>query len=402
MNDPFNVVFLLGAGASAPGGCPVMNNFFQVAESLYHTGQLDDFKRQYEAINKKRLELHRSRLRVNFDIDNLESVFNAIEMLELETTPKGDTNYQLRYEFTQLIAAVLSQTQKYSRISIDYPTNKPQHISPIAPAEYNRLIDIIHKMILTEYKNYRGDAIRKPKYKSTILTFNYDIGTEIALVSSGFKISYGFNVDQENSSIDDYEIPVYKLHGSINWMMKDDVILDHPDRSDQISNVTSRIANYLKSLVLVQQLQALDTARHFKKIAEERDYRWPFIVPPSDSKGQHRDQVRNVWKHAIRALRQADMVVFIGYSLPDTDHFCKQLFAVSGLPDPTEFFNTARRLRRVYVIDKCNNGIDSVASSRIKSMISPSLYEKYNYSTNGFAHGIFELTDLLEKEKWIP
>jgi hypothetical protein len=47
----------------------------------------------------------------------------------------------------------------------------------------------------------------------------------------------------------------------------------------------------------------------------------PLIVPPVLSKGSpFREPIlRLVWGHAYRALRAAGKVVFVGYSLPQTD-----------------------------------------------------------------------------------
>jgi hypothetical protein len=62
----------------------------------------------------------------------------------------------------------------------------------------------------------------------------------------------------------------------------------------------------------------------------------PLLITPTYLKSYGRPQVSLIWQRAERALRDAQRVVFIGYSLPDADFHIKYLLqkALYRMPSP--------------------------------------------------------------------
>jgi len=85
--------------------------------------------------------------------------------------------------------------------------------------------------------------------------------------------------------------------------------------------------------------------RTFKYKGEPLDA-LPYIVPPTWNKAIH-PQMERLWSKAAEVLSEAENVVVIGFSLPDSDKFFRYLFAL-GVMSPT-------KIRRVRVVDKDPN-----------------------------------------------
>src|SRR5437773_7286949 len=80
-----NSVFILGAGASAHAGVPLMNEFFQVAEDLLWTRAIEaaDDQVAFELVLRARAQLQPVLSKARFNVRNLEAVFTAFEMAQL-------------------------------------------------------------------------------------------------------------------------------------------------------------------------------------------------------------------------------------------------------------------------------------------------------------------------------
>jgi hypothetical protein len=74
-------VFVLGAGASADAGVPMMQDFLEKAMSL--TPSNPDVERAFALVAKARSALQLAQSKARLDIRNVESVFAAFEMAEL-------------------------------------------------------------------------------------------------------------------------------------------------------------------------------------------------------------------------------------------------------------------------------------------------------------------------------
>jgi hypothetical protein len=112
-------VFILGAGASAQVGAPVMNNFLGVAETLMRGNRIEGgragrnnnaFQKVFKAIDALGRVFEKSVI----DLRNVESVFTTFEMAQILGTLKafeghGQTN-ELLEDLKTLIVATLDET----------------------------------------------------------------------------------------------------------------------------------------------------------------------------------------------------------------------------------------------------------------------------------------------------
>jgi len=78
-------VFVLGAGASREGGAPLMNDFLDVAEELLHQKRVGNAAEHFELVLRARDSLQAVHSKAILNVRNLESVFGAFEMAELES-----------------------------------------------------------------------------------------------------------------------------------------------------------------------------------------------------------------------------------------------------------------------------------------------------------------------------
>lgn len=173
----------------------------------------------------------------------------------------------------------------------------------------------------------------------SILTFNIDLLAENALncLDKGrpraewcLKRAYGFSPDKElvayeESGYEDLfdfetclvEIPLYKMHGSVNW------VFHHRDR-DPPPDLVSKRGTF--SIVLNERLTQEPLT--IKRPKDRRNwYMSPLIIPPVYEKhGLIKRHLQEVWDGASAALRDASKVIFWGYSFPAADTHARHYF----------------------------------------------------------------------------
>jgi hypothetical protein len=141
-----------------------------------------------------------------------------------------------------------------------------------------------------------------------------------------------------------------KLHGSLNWYPK--LGAESPFRIDVLAHHEKWYPRWpsereLSDLTIRQSLE-----------------NEPFIVPPVLTKSALVEEpiLRRVWSEAHIRLSQADDVIFIGYSLPDTDLAARFLFneairsdvrnshvrVINLAQDSGEIVNIKRRYRELF------------------------------------------------------
>jgi hypothetical protein len=169
-----NTVFILGAGASAEGGAPLMGNFLEVAQNLMRSGAVSDSAEHFNLVQKGRALLLRTHSRADcIDVHNLEAVFSAFEMARMihslgdMTVPELE---QLPNAYRAVIGRVLDRT-------LEFRSNGSRLIPP---SPYKQFVDVIRK----------GWA-RADRQLPTIITFNYDIAIDYALHVGDFEVDYG-------------------------------------------------------------------------------------------------------------------------------------------------------------------------------------------------------------------
>ena len=129
--------FLLGAGASAKAGVPVMKNFLDEAHDLWQQNKLTDkdakhFKNVFNGIASLQKIHSKSRL----DINNLESVFATFEMAKLlQKMPE--------YEVSE-IEGLISSLKRLIVVTIEKKLRLPFQDNFAKPPEpYNDFANLI-------------------------------------------------------------------------------------------------------------------------------------------------------------------------------------------------------------------------------------------------------------------
>lgn len=190
----------------------------------------------------------------------------------------------------------------------------------------------------------RYDALRKflGKYPGdfkgdlSFVTTNYDLNIESACWFLNAQVDPGFEIiqtDAENvpTSGNFYrtgEIPLYKLHGSVNWY--------RTDKGPGIM-VEDRVIQLLPS-----ETEARPSLPHpcFDDYEPPDE---PVIVPPSFLKPDLPEALKDVWQGAAKVLSTASVVVFVGYSFPPSD--TEMMYFLARALSENDV------LRKVYIVD---------------------------------------------------
>ncbi|MEM7218884.1 MAG: SIR2 family protein [Pseudomonadota bacterium] len=271
-----NVVYILGAGFSAPLGLPVMSNFISKSKDLY----FEDKEKypHFSSVFSTMRELASMKSYYSADLLNIEEVLSIIEMVEFVN---GES---LGRDFIQYISDVVNAhtpelpTGDISRAAnwYDIPFGHEGVLSEYCYFVSSLLgislfreqvqANIHHPKASTVFR-YRENEDRGCRY--SILSLNYDQVIEncIEYISRGYKADSEDAIGLSDSFEDlgDLTCQLFKLHGC------------------------SRKGN---------------------------------IIPPTWAKGTHKN-ISEIWKGGFRALREANHIRFVGYSLPVSDSYFK-------------------------------------------------------------------------------
>lgn len=176
---------------------------------------------------------------------------------------------------------------------------------------YHSLSDIIINDKTTSNYSHLHEYIKGKVELLGYITFNYDLILEESLRASNATYRYpGVNEDITDTTFLKRELPIAKLHGSLNWEFKP----------------TGQPVIY-KELPIQP------------KYSSPHDYIEPAIIPPTVFKQEINDDQRishpltqailHQWKAAIRLLSEADKLIIIGYSFPPTDFHALRVFQIA-------------------------------------------------------------------------
>jgi hypothetical protein len=215
--------------------------------------------------------------------------------------------------------------------------------------------------------------LRRPA-RVSVITFNHDLLIENALSlipsrSYGavwcLRHAYGFGDEvrtcSNNQPLFDYEcpgsahqhVPIFKLHGSVNWVFR--TVKAHPP-----ADVARR-----KREIFVWHNRTLP--EHNRKLTgpQRNWYLWSLIVPPIYEKhSMIRAELNRIWTAAAENLRAADRVIFWGYSFPRADLHARYWFQRGS--------EANEALRRPILINP-----DPSAHSELCSILKPRRVDHY-------------------------
>jgi hypothetical protein len=335
------IIVLLGAGASAAAGVPLMNDFLESARKLYDDADplisREQFRLAFDIIDDK---LQQLRIKSVVELGNIESVYSLVEMGRLlERLPRTEPSEVAAA--ARAIKQVLVETvERYCLFDIGADG------SWRAPDAYRSVVEHI--------ADDTGRVKEPGKY--AFITFNYDVALDFALYRRRVPIDYSLDAAQTKPA----PVPVLKLHGSLYWNGCSECRTIRPIRFDKILELQTQTT-------VVPEMRPLVALRALSGIAEPCIHGQRFesaIVPPTWNKTEYHSAFGRVWRRAAQEISEARQIFLIGYSAPESDAFFKDLLALS-LVGPTP-------LRRFAVVNP-----DPNVGVRIKKWLGPATQGRF-------------------------
>ncbi len=319
MNDR-DIVLFLGAGFSCDAGLKTMLGFG------------DESRRQLKSLAEDRNKRNITRLlldagqtfsnfqgycrqndRIKLNSDNMEEVFCVAEALRQAKI----VNIALGGKKVTLDDLVLKIKLWLWKIYQQCPPLNPRRQSEIDIDGYKGIVSFIKKNNLAS--------------RITAITTNYDLIFEYFFWESGINCCYpisdaaSFAAGSRTESFisqseNDGGVLVCKLHGSVNYFKKlksntfgicHDVAFPGDKIGESVTPPPKRPAIF-----------ALDS---FWALRDRNPDLEPMIIPPTYAKLEQETWLVSTWNKAIGALRDAKVIFFIGYSMPETDGFIKAM-----------------------------------------------------------------------------
>ncbi len=362
------VVFILGAGASAHTGAPVMSAFFNTVCDLYEDGKISvEDKEAFSLIRDAKRDLERILVKVDLDLHNLETLFSLIEMGRLIGVFPGSIPIEILHKAIQ---RVIVRT-------IELKTN-----CYFVPCD-----DDAYCLLLRELKSLWG---QRNIWRSSIITFNYDVAIDLAVERNVGAIDYCLHEKPDNSPCG-YKL--LKLHGSFNWAKYKEnnqsgvipvsvnrFVNEYFQQREERKMITTadlpiKVADRLNNTFQIDVGSKINRLRANFYSGYEVDLLddSPLIVPPTWSKTEYHTILKSVWAQAAKEISEAKYIIIIGYSLPPSDLFFQYLLAL-GMLD-------IHRIKAFWVIDPAEATI-----KRYREFIGDPIKAAFRESPQAFNH----------------
>jgi hypothetical protein len=273
------VVYLLGAGFSAPLGIPVMRNFLDRARDLYFTNieKYANFKPVFDMIRK----FYGCNIYYKTDFFNIEDILSLLEMnTGLNREIDADDRAAERASFKKFIVDVIQASTPSRDTSKgggwqmhifggDLLGEYGQFVAGLLRQNYTRL----HEPVGNVIPDYQAGAptVRPNEFQYSVITLNYDVVLENAVHDLELRtgVTRGFSPHvADTSNLSDYGGHLAKLHGSV------------------------------------------DSGE---------------IIPPTWNKQIASESIQTAWETAHWLLAHANHIRVLGYSLPQADSYVKYL-----------------------------------------------------------------------------
>jgi len=269
------VVYLLGAGFSAPLGFPVMSNFIEKSKDLYSQNRqkYEYFERVFTAIN----EMSIAGSYYKADFFNIEEILSILEMRR-QLDSRETTEFFSRYiidvikSFTPSITTTLSPSKE--RIAkwqsrIFGGRGLDQIYGYFVASLLHLMFEQRQDTTETPYMfKYSCQQLPPDRFLYSVITLNYDLVLE----------TYANHVATAFAAVNDIGFSRTLEHG-------------------------------ISGPCLAKLHGSVDTG---------------VIVPPTWNKYLH-DKISLEWKLAYRLLSEANHIRIIGYSLPESDAYVRYL-----------------------------------------------------------------------------
>lgn len=291
-------VYIFGAGASAAEGAPLLGNFLKFSYEFFkeeHAGpELDIVWEFLEYFYGPKILINKADDLENFP--GLDEIFNIIDWSLLQ-----NQDFSNRFPRTRLFVL---KTALVKLLSMTLDKSLPS---------YNGL-----------HQAYVSEIIRSGENIPVFISLNYDTVLDNAIRSAGYEPEYGFYGHFREHCAHSRKIPLYKLHGSLNWSFC--------PLCGEISEHNDKVAHLLfKDKYSIACLNC------------GSDNSQAIIIAPTLYKSYNFSRLQNVWDCAGKAISKSDRLVFIGYSLAPAD--------TSIITTIKRALNTIDRKREILVIN---------------------------------------------------
>lgn len=306
-----DIVLFLGAGFSKEAELPTMADFGRDSDKegeSIRKHEAEDPRNGYEMFSDAYREFkefqafcERAHKFVNIDVNNLESMFCMAEAM-VESNIKE------------------MHMESYNRIK--RWLWKIYHQCPPAQSDKKTLVDPYFGFI---------DTLKEHELMSRInvITTNYDLLFEYISWRKDIKCAYPFEKEhpKELRVLEDKTPYVFlnreenfpivcKLHGSINFFEKDGEFFISDNVVPKLPCKDIWIG---KSCIPdLPEILAFDALHELEKRGKPSI---PAIIPPTYAKLEGRSWLRAIWNAALKSIQDAKYIIFIGYSMPQTDVF---------------------------------------------------------------------------------
>jgi hypothetical protein len=359
------VVFILGAGASRECGAPLMSDFLDIASDLLRSKSAVDKGEEFERVFSAIGALQAVHSKAQLDLNNIESIFTVLELGKVIQRIPG---LQLS-DIESTISALKDVIVKTLEVTIAFPV-KAGRIG--IPKPYEAFGNLLKHLLMDAY----------PIQSASVISFNYDIAADMAIYRAGLGPNYVLEPHNGNPN----NVPLLKLHGSLNWATEKQTskilplhlnsYFDYYQYDGLEGETTARVP-------IGSQLARVFLQRYSKEVENE-----PVIVPPSWNKADYHSALTNVWASAANHLSEAEHIFIIGYSLPETDSFFRHLYALGSV-------GTAP-LRRIAVFNPDASG---ETRRRFEALLGPGARARYEYYPIGFSDAISKIAEFFPKRK---
>jgi hypothetical protein len=270
-----NVVYILGAGFSAPLGLPVMKNFLSMSKDMYSTNP--DAYKHFNDVFSRIERLNKCKTYFETDLLNIEEILSILEMEEVVRVDSQRTGFiqfisdVIKYYTPKLISPNLKMSNWWDYVFGD---NETRH--------YCKFVGCLCGLILessgfdSERQIHSKIENNRKEYYS-IITLNYD------------------NILEEILEFINSCYPNFTAQPQIRFDTKGD-------------NTTNVSLAKLHGCISLQN-----------------------IIAPTWNKVIADEAIKAAWKLAYKRISEANHVRIIGYSFPPTDTYIKYLFEAAVL-----------------------------------------------------------------------
>ncbi len=287
-------VYVLGAGFSQQAGCPLVNDFLndRIISGLKHKIKN---KKELSKLNSL-CEYMENRIQMGYCKPNIEDIFNhvsAARFLFMESTlEQKRRSYSAQNIYNDLQWFIIRILKENTKKDI--------------PQEY---YDFLEKIC---------------KKNDTIITFNYDLILETIL--EDLKIPYQYGISEK---LESNRRLILKLHGSSNLSYCLECTHIHLSDGYSVIDVLNKKSRCHKC--------------NSKQVE-------PLLIPPTLHKdyqvGEQQGLFRWLWSRANEELSLAKNIVFVGFSMTETDSMAHELFKLSS--------NMNQQDEKYFVISRSN------------------------------------------------